>query len=455
MTGRSKVATFFDTLRTHGVDATALRTLEFFAYRLRQRGPEGRLAVRLFDWYYALPRSGSPVAFVGPEDVAGREVSRAALLAGGTDGPLIWRAARPETHPLHDGLLSELCHAADDRAALETCSTTSYEAPAIYFARFRDALLFPHWGVVMLDPGRIWGDSAAPARWYSPVLREVPGIFRSRGGVCFRPKLAKPTRLVEGAHLMAANWVYRNYAHWHTDCLPGVVAFEAELRAGKMRLLAPPLSSFHRQSLARLQLLEAVDEVAEPVVVCRDLIFPSHLSGSGTRRPSAAVLRVFERLKQTGPGQQARQAPALIYVSRDNRLGRRIMANESELLAALARIGFVSIDPASLGYDEQIDVFSAARMIVGPHGAGLANIGFAPSNCVILEIIPRLYLKPWIFHLTALLRQRFIYVVALVPDAGRQRARIGGAIHTHLDFSYCVNVDAVVRAVEGALDRST
>jgi capsular polysaccharide biosynthesis protein len=80
----------------------------------------------------------------------------------------------------------------------------------------------------------------------------------------------------------------------------------------------------------------------------------------------------------------------MIYVSRSKIKTPRAFVEESQVEAALARLGFVTVRPESMTLDEQIVTFSRARVVVGPHGSGLANAGFAPPGCLIVEILPSL-----------------------------------------------------------------
>ncbi len=76
-----------------------------------------------------------------------------------------------------------------------------------------------------------------------------------------------------------------------------------------------------------------------------------------------------------------------IYVSRAD-ASARPMFNEAELTARLVEFGFVSVVPGTLDIDEQIRRFNAARLVVGPHGAGLGNIVFCRPNSVMYELMP-------------------------------------------------------------------
>lgn len=447
---QSKVIAFFDSLRVNGPDATAALTLEYFASRLRPYGQLGALASRLHRAYHGRRRSGPSLFLASSTDLGVHDVDRATLVAGDDRAPLIWRAAEAQVVPVHRGLLSELCFAADHPAPLAMFGARSYDAMPVQFIRIRDASVFPGWGAVMPRPGRFWSESVGTARWSPTGLEGIPGVYREQRDLRFRRHTAPARRVIDGLHLIAAHRASSNYGHWHMDSLPSVLAFEDELRSGTIRLLVPPLSTFQRQSLARLGLSAAVDECHLPAVFCRDLICGTHLSGRGTQRPPVGITRVFERMRHAGRRQGRCSTPALIYIGRDDRPKGRVMVNEAEVVAALGKLGFVSVNPAKLDYDDQIETMSAARVVIGPHGAGLTNVGFAPPDCAVIEIMPEPHLQPWIFQLTALLGQSYAYVFAPLSVAERSRIKWSWPDTTRHDYTYSVDIDSVLRAAEGA-----
>src|SRR5262249_40694039 len=140
-----KLGAFADHWRSQGLRAASVRTLEFLAYRLRERGFAGRAASRIYDWYYALPRCGWPGTYIAAGEIETREVGRSGLLSDGSSGTLIWQAAGPQTHALHDGLLRELCHVPDGLRRPAMLEAGSYTAAAVQFVRFEGAFVFPHW----------------------------------------------------------------------------------------------------------------------------------------------------------------------------------------------------------------------------------------------------------------------------------------------------------------------
>jgi len=77
--------------------------------------------------------------------------------------------------------------------------------------------------------------------------------------------------------------------------------------------------------------------------------------------------------------------PERIYLSR-RRAKRRRLVNEAELEARLGRMGFVCLQPELRSVAEQAALFSAAKWVVAPHGAGLANLVFAPPGALLVEL---------------------------------------------------------------------
>jgi capsular polysaccharide biosynthesis protein len=119
-------------------------------------------------------------------------------------------------------------------------------------------------------------------------------------------------------------------------------------------------------------------------------------------------------------GFDMRRAPSghrRIYVSRGDTPRRRI-ANEREILPILSKHGFEIIAPGTLGFRDQVALFSSAEVVAGAHGAGLTNILFAPESAKVLEIFPVSRLKNTYFLLSLSLGQTYR---AVIGDAGDRK----------------------------------
>jgi len=74
-----------------------------------------------------------------------------------------------------------------------------------------------------------------------------------------------------------------------------------------------------------------------------------------------------------------------IVVSRGSSTTRRWL-NENECISSLDSHGFKLIDPSKLSLAQQVDAFSNADIILGPHGAGLTNIMFCNPGTKVIEV---------------------------------------------------------------------
>jgi hypothetical protein len=114
-----------------------------------------------------------------------------------------------------------------------------------------------------------------------------------------------------------------------------------------------------------------------------------------------------------------------LYVSRGLSApnGRQIR-NEAELTQALDRRGFEIVDPAQWSLKQQIERFSAASLVVGPHGSGLTNIMFrSGAPLALVEIIPDN--KVWRHHFYEMSqRLNFFYraILGCSPTASNETA---------------------------------
>lgn len=78
--------------------------------------------------------------------------------------------------------------------------------------------------------------------------------------------------------------------------------------------------------------------------------------------------------------------PRRVYLSRKDAEMRRVL-NEPEVEVLLRMHGFESVQTEHMSVPEQVELFSKAEIIVGPHGAGLTNAVFASAPHVI-EFLP-------------------------------------------------------------------
>lgn len=133
-------------------------------------------------------------------------------------------------------------------------------------------------------------------------------------------------------------------------------------------------------------------------------------------------------LKATLPARDLLDKPRRLYITRGNRRNTRRLVNEAEILRLLEPHGFVVFDPGAHTVQEQIDHFTAAEVIVAPHGAALANLAFCSPGVRILELFAPRYVNPCYWTIADNIPDvRYRYLVC-GTDARREGAPMGGVL---------------------------
>lgn len=73
-----------------------------------------------------------------------------------------------------------------------------------------------------------------------------------------------------------------------------------------------------------------------------------------------------------------------VYISRSRTTRRPPL--EDQLSAALSKRGFNIVHTENMSFGDQVALFKSAHIIVAPHGAGLANLGFCKPGVRLIEI---------------------------------------------------------------------
>lgn len=230
--------------------------------------------------------------------------------------------------------------------------------------------------------------------------------------------LASPelSHVPEDAPAIADGALFTGLAtHWHfvTDglgCLREIhdgaertLYVDADLSDGQV--------AFAQRFAARagMAAFREVERVSAPVVRVRNVAFPTR------RRFTEKVgwVRTVLGIEGVVPAGGKR-----LFVLRNGVSTRRLL-NQDEVAGVLAaRFGFEAVDPGVLTLDEQVAAFRDARIVVGPHGAGLTDLLFAARPAMLVEIF---HSEPQLFYhsLCYALGARH-YTMRGVPVAGHE-----------------------------------
>lgn len=167
------------------------------------------------------------------------------------------------------------------------------------------------------------------------------------------------------------------------------------------------------------RLIMATDGVAIQPDILLAPTFP------GTRRNYLPWLVEFLRNMPLSVGEQRRRR---LYIQR--RASRRIL-NEAELLPILDQHGFEIYDPVE--HDDPPADFAAASVVVGAHGAGLADLAFCRPGTAVLELIPEDHVMPYWFTLAEAGRLRYGYLIGDAHPIARGASNSDLSVNAH-DF---------------------
>lgn len=234
-----------------------------------------------------------------------------------------------------------------------------------------------------------------------PAMRKDPSLLRESGAMNILE-----VKEMDGDFIVCGVHNYDNYFHWHVDCLSGLLL--AEKAGVKAKILTPPLNSWRASSLAYMGLNES-DLVPSQGGMLRlsQAYWPSSLVRRGFHM-SDEVVEAFDRIRR-GIKRADKLAPLFserVYIGRTDTNVRKLN-NELELISRLEARGYRVVTPGLFSYEEQISIMLQAKTIVSLHGAGLANMGFAPISCNIVEIFPETFLNNGYYGMAQVTQQSY------------------------------------------------
>jgi capsular polysaccharide biosynthesis protein len=184
-----------------------------------------------------------------------------------------------------------------------------------------------------------------------------------------------------------------NYYHWVAHTLPTVHAVLRRHQGGDARLIVPPLSPWQRQTLDLVGAAGVPTIVSDPRLQYRLPVaaYCDFAAGRADFSVSAVSQAAYRRMaEEIALADRPRRR---IYIDRGQAANRRV-PNEAALAERLRRRGFHAVRAETLDEAQKIALFKGAGMVVGQHGAGLANIAFCQPGTVVYELVPEHHLNP-------------------------------------------------------------
>jgi capsular polysaccharide biosynthesis protein len=223
--------------------------------------------------------------------------------------------------------------------------------------------------------------------------RYVDGICRGDGLLLAAVAFAQlpPMRTFDGTLVSLCSCWSNGYFHWMLEALPKLLLIEqaghrlADIDLFMVRQKSPALMSF----LAHLGIPD--NKVFEwhfaPHIQASRLIVTSSLENydSSVAPQSIAIEPWASRIMQQRfslprpRGARGRR----IYIDRENAKFRKVI-NDSEVKAVLHEYDIEVYTLETLSFEQKRELFTTADVVIGPGGAGFANLLFCQPGCHVL-----------------------------------------------------------------------
>lgn len=285
------------------------------------------------------------------------------------------------------------------------------------------SVIFPELSVTCIRRGRV---ATSDGTVISPDDRVFDEFAHQWGDAVWRNKvfdvagLGRPERREGKWATLVVPAALVNVGHWLMDGVLRLSVLEAAGLAEDVKLIIPDTKSKYTQPVEALGYgPERYDGLLEGHWEVEQLLVPSYLSTPGFIRPWGGRW-IRERL---GVERQP-IGDRRLWISRCRARNRRLR-NEDEILALLAREGFEKVELEELTFREQVDVFSQAQVVAGPHGAGMTDLLFAPHGARVLEFFPPDFINPVFYSMANSQDQEYYYLTgfSLPEDRNPEGAR--------------------------------
>ena len=268
--------------------------------------------------------------------------------------------------------------------------TMSYEP---YVAELASATVVSGSSLVHVGASAIVSDLLADWELAKFVcLRGDPTVMALRAGGALVRRIEPTERIAEGVNLCGMS--SSHFGHWFAEYLPRLRHFSRHPRFAEVPIIVDKgMPDSHYEFLRALVpnrqhlLPRGASLLVDRLWVAPTInFFPPALQSGHTVPPdrqaawSVDALRFFaERLRpgRTEPG------PRRLFLSRRNSSWRRL-ANEAELVAALAPLGFEVVCLEDLGFADQVRTLGEAGFIIAPNGSALNNLIFTSPRTKII-----------------------------------------------------------------------
>jgi capsular polysaccharide biosynthesis protein/Flp pilus assembly protein TadD len=256
----------------------------------------------------------------------------------------------------------------------------------------RDAIVMPRSQSIITSQGAILHEGLSPFTNIVEFGADAEILHWNSNGYAVL-RVATPTDGLTEAILLGMGG-NGNYYHWLIDFVPRLVTiWRHGFRHGPLAKVPLLLSDRCPATIVDLLGYLGVEKsrltiVPEGVPVAVDKLYVPPLPswelatlGRSIRHHNELLAPHIKQWSTTGV---IFDSPERVYISRSGAAQRRVV-NEAEVCQLLRKWGFTIMTPDTSDIRQQIGSLAKAKICVSAHGAGLANMRFAPTGCEVIE----------------------------------------------------------------------
>jgi len=263
----------------------------------------------------------------------------------------------------------------------------------------------PHLDKSVLWVGPSWCVPLKRVAVYGPTIAVVDDQQRLLGDVScewgqppefnwtMRRVWMPSTSFLKGRSLILAATGGESYYHWMMDVIPRIELAKKngfKLESFDHFVVNGITKPFQQETLQALGIhLEKcrVFGKSKKGYLCEEVILPSMPGPMGLTPPE--IVDFLRSSFSDGP----KNGAELVFVGR-GKGDRRPLVEAEKIWAGLQKLGFAQIEPERMSVAEQVRAFRSARVVVGAHGAALANLAFCRPGTYVIELFSPRYVNP-------------------------------------------------------------
>ncbi len=230
-----------------------------------------------------------------------------------------------------------------------------------------------------------------------PSYQQIEGNLKSSDhNICLKIGTPRIKKKFKGRVLNLAQGAsgQNNFSHWLLDMLPKLKLYSEIFKFDDLDYLyLNKLNSFQKKSLGLLGLqnLKIIDSNHYRHIECDELIatqHPSYFKGFILDQAKHVPDWIVKWLRNSFLEKSKKiDIKKNIFIDRSlSNFKHSQIINLEETQNLLIKKNFDIVKLENLSFDEQIYVFSNAKIVIGAHGAGLTNLCFSNEKTKVIEI---------------------------------------------------------------------